>query len=571
MNGRVSIHSVAPRPITSAVCLSLALMGVLVIATGCGPDVSGDVRLGDDRVAAYDWPGAIEAFTEAIERDPNAVDAYAGRCNALRLSRELDRALVDCNRAIDLGGGVAGYVNRGNVYDDLGEFELALADYDRAIEIDPGATTAYRNRGVAYHLHGGSELALADYDRAIELDPNYAKAYTGRGGLYHELGELDAAQEDFGRALELDPSDPDAYLARGVLHASRGNPASALTDYDAAIELYPAYAGAHSSRALALIETGDYAAAIDDAERAISLRPELASGHYSRGLARAYLGLDDRAIADYDRAIVLDPDYFDAISARARAHIRQGDAKAALSDTQRLVDLAPDGAVLYAFRAVAKAMGGDTSGAVDDFDQALTMTADPEEIDAILELKAEAVPREEPQRIDRSDAGFSITLPSAWEYAYAGEVDPDYWYEAEVVGDVKSWYEERLDDGLLLESRGPALSATTAQWCDLFDITELAVLSPPWLDLEDAERSHQEWYAGDPANSGVETAYLEFPQGRMLSIDSRWEGDMDVREYFFTDGERWLRLGCSTNGVVADDRWQSIAESLELLPKGEVE
>ena len=252
---------------------------------------------------------------------------------------------------------------------------------------------------------------------------------------------------------------------------------------------------------------------------------------------------------------MLDPDYFDAISARARAHIRQGDAGAALSDTQRLVDLAPDGAVLYAFRAVAKAMGGDTSGAVDDFDQALTMTADPEEIDAILELKAEAVPREEPQRIDRSDAGFSITLPSAWEYAYAGEVDPDYWYEAEVVGDVKSWYEERLDDGLLLESRGPALSATTAQWCDLFDITELAVLSPPWLDLEDAERSHQEWYAGDPANSGVETAYLELPQGRMLSIDSRWEGDMDVREYFFTDGERWLRLGCSTNGVVADDRW----------------
>jgi len=173
---------------------------------------------------------------------------------------------------------------------------------------------------------------------------------------------------------------------------------------------------------------------------------------------------------------------------------------------------------------------------------------------------------------DPADAGFSITLPSAWEYALADDIDPDYWYDAQVADDVETGYQERLADGLLLESRGSALTGTAAQWCDLFDITELAVLSPSWLDLEDAERSHQEWYGADPANSGVDTAYVELPQGRALSIDSRWDGGIDVREYVFTDGDRWLRLGCSTDQVDPDDRWRSIAETFEfLLPKEEVE
>ena len=59
----------------------------------------------------------------------------------------------------------------------LKQYTEAIADYDKAIELDPKLAPAYMNRGVAkYNLKQYSE-AIADYDKAIELDPDYAPAY----------------------------------------------------------------------------------------------------------------------------------------------------------------------------------------------------------------------------------------------------------------------------------------------------------------------------------------------------------------------------------------------------------
>ena len=66
-------------------------------------------------------------------------------------------------------------MNRGLAKTFLKEYEGAIKDYDKAIELDPNFAPAYHNRGIAkYELKQYSE-AIADYDKAIELDPNYAQ------------------------------------------------------------------------------------------------------------------------------------------------------------------------------------------------------------------------------------------------------------------------------------------------------------------------------------------------------------------------------------------------------------
>src|SRR4030042_6325994 len=74
-----------------------------------------------------------------------------------------------------------------------GRDDEAIAEFNKAIELDPELAIAYSNRGAAYIGKGDFDKALADCDMAIALDPLLAAAYNNRARAYHEKGELDKA------------------------------------------------------------------------------------------------------------------------------------------------------------------------------------------------------------------------------------------------------------------------------------------------------------------------------------------------------------------------------------------
>jgi tetratricopeptide (TPR) repeat protein len=93
----------------------------------------------------------------------------------------------------------------------LREYEQAIADFDRAIVLDPDYAKPYNNQGVAYRNLGDYERALTDYDRAIALDPDYGSAYRNRGEIYlfaDDYQDCTLARADLERYLELVPYDP---------------------------------------------------------------------------------------------------------------------------------------------------------------------------------------------------------------------------------------------------------------------------------------------------------------------------------------------------------------------------
>ena len=242
------------------------------------------------------------------------------------------------------------------------------------------AAASYLERAVAFLREGEFNRAIAESTRAVQLDPTLALAFISRGSAQKMQGELDPAIADLTTAIELDPTLKSAFHSRGSVYLQQGQLDPAIADLTKAIELQPDFAFAYPDRAEAHFEQGKYTAALADAEKAIELQPDLAPGYYARGLALAELGRDDQALADYSKAIELDPDYFEAISARFNFHRLRKDGDAALADIARLIELRPDSAFLYAGRGAAKAIGGDRVGALADFDRARTIATDPEEI-----------------------------------------------------------------------------------------------------------------------------------------------------------------------------------------------
>jgi tetratricopeptide (TPR) repeat protein len=78
---------------------------------------------------------------------------------------------------------------------------------------------AYFTRGLAHAERGDLEAAIADFSKAIDLDPKAAAAYNNRGTAYADKGNFSAALADFFRAIELNPKNAAAYYLRGLVHA----------------------------------------------------------------------------------------------------------------------------------------------------------------------------------------------------------------------------------------------------------------------------------------------------------------------------------------------------------------
>ena len=117
------------------------------------------------------------------------------------------------------------YYAQGIAYYRKGNFDQAIADYSKAISLDPNYAYAYYGRGLIYGKQGNFTQALSDYMKAIKLKPNYAPAYDSRGNIYCKQGSFKQAIFDYTKAIELNPKDAHAYYGRAGVYYS-------LKEYD---------------------------------------------------------------------------------------------------------------------------------------------------------------------------------------------------------------------------------------------------------------------------------------------------------------------------------------------------
>jgi tetratricopeptide (TPR) repeat protein len=106
-----------------------------------------------------------------------------------------------------VAGDATAYYNRGNAYADKRDYDQAIQDFTKAIELNPRNGVVYYNRGVAYGEKGQDDQAIQDFTKAIELNPRFAEAYYSRGSAYGEKGQHDQAIRDLKKACELGLQD----------------------------------------------------------------------------------------------------------------------------------------------------------------------------------------------------------------------------------------------------------------------------------------------------------------------------------------------------------------------------
>ncbi|HEX5442206.1 MAG TPA: tetratricopeptide repeat protein [Pirellulales bacterium] len=256
-------------------------------------------------VVPYDR--AIEFFTRQIERQPTAA-AYSHRARVQCYQGDFARALADSDRATDLDPTLAAaWCNRGRAHAALAQVDEAIADFDRAIRLDGKLAVAYSHRGRAWTEKGDFEQAIVDCDAAIRLDPQSSVAYYYRGRARHRQGDREQAIADFSRSIRLNPHYVPAYNHRGIVYTEQRKYARAIADYDAAIKLDPRF--------------------------------DLVHIHYNRGNAWLGLGKFERALADYRVVLRRDGEYLPAIEAIAVCYAHHGRLELAAQWRRRALEL----------------------------------------------------------------------------------------------------------------------------------------------------------------------------------------------------------------------------------------
>ena len=93
--------------------------------------------------------------------------------------------------------------SRGYSYLLNSEFDKALADFAKAIEVDPRFPWPYRDRALTLSRMGKNEEGLKDVNEALRLDPYFAEAYAVRADIQRALGHTAEADKDHERAVQL--------------------------------------------------------------------------------------------------------------------------------------------------------------------------------------------------------------------------------------------------------------------------------------------------------------------------------------------------------------------------------
>lgn len=165
----------------------------------------------EENFFAQRYKEAIADAIEALEIDPENVEAVNVKANAHKMLGEWDQAVEESTKAIELKrGNMAALLIRAETYLFMGEGEKAIEDANHVLRNDPENVEALQIRADAYLMVEKYKQAIKDADKILEKENWNAYALRNRAEAHLLMGEKDKALDDATQAIELDPDNEAA-------------------------------------------------------------------------------------------------------------------------------------------------------------------------------------------------------------------------------------------------------------------------------------------------------------------------------------------------------------------------
>ncbi|WP_027553308.1 caspase family protein [Bradyrhizobium sp. Cp5.3] len=264
----------------------------LVILVFGAATAAAEPQASDDLATCRDRQAETQARTQACENLLNA-DRVTGKDkatalgvhgNALINKRDYDKAIEALSSAIDLDPENVGIVNlRGIAYERKGKDDLAMADYNLAIQKRPTFGAPYNNRGTVHLRHGALQSALDDFNLSIKYAPKFLLGYTNRARVRTFNKDFNGALADFAEAEKIDPNATQIAGNRCITYGMMGRFDEAFADCNNMIQKQPKNQFYIINRGDVYLMKGDLDAALKDYNSVLEAYPNSVRAHSGRG------------------------------------------------------------------------------------------------------------------------------------------------------------------------------------------------------------------------------------------------------------------------------------------------
>jgi tetratricopeptide (TPR) repeat protein len=231
------------------------------------------------------------------------------------------------------------YLGTGRTYLDKNDFDSAIKEFTKAIEINPLYDKAYGLRGFAYLGKKDFDSTIRDFTKVIEINPQDYRGYAARGLAYSEKKDFESAVKNFTKSVELNPKDAFLYYNRGIAYKNKEVLDLTIKDHTKAIEINPKYAEAYFERALSYLDKSDFDLAIKDYTKVMEINPQSAEAYNNRGLAYYSQEKYEQAISDFTKSLQYNNTNINAYKLRALSYRAVKKNKLAVADEQKYKEL----------------------------------------------------------------------------------------------------------------------------------------------------------------------------------------------------------------------------------------
>jgi tetratricopeptide (TPR) repeat protein len=252
----------------------------------------------------------IDSLSPLIEFQPTGKDYF--RLGDARFFAGLyEGAIADYDKALELEPDYAAYIylNKGAAFHQLQDYEEAIKTYDKALESARNFPEAWYNRGSALSQRGLIEAAIAAYMEALKYKRNFPDAWISLGNLLVRLERYEEAIESYDEALKYKPDFSDAWVDRGDSLDNLDRYEEALESYDIALKYKPDFPEAWINRSNALNKLGCHKEAIASCKEALAYKPDHPQAWFNIACSQSRLGEIDQAIASLQKAIEINPKF----------------------------------------------------------------------------------------------------------------------------------------------------------------------------------------------------------------------------------------------------------------------
>jgi len=236
------------------------------------------------------------------------------RANTLVKEGKYDLALAEFEKAIEINPKLTvAYMGAGDIYRQKGDYPSAERNYGAAAKLEPNNFGAQYLHGLSLQLLNRLSEAVRAYLRALDIRPDDFNANLNLGTAYLQLGEPGEGLSFAKRAVDLDPKSGPGRTNLGAIYASLNRHEEAVIEFQQAAELTELSAPLLLSLANSLGRTGRYELMVNTLEQLTKTEPT-AAAHERLGSGLFHLRRYDESLAAYRKALEIDPNHYPALN-----------------------------------------------------------------------------------------------------------------------------------------------------------------------------------------------------------------------------------------------------------------